>query len=189
MPRLSRFLVLALAPAALTLACAAAHSVRAQGTDKSRVPITRQDDPMTTRDPRHPSNYDYEVEQQNAIQGKEVERALRDGNVATDEKRYGDAERFYKQALQYNAKEARAYLGLGRLYAAEDKADDAAGAFKKAIEIKPKLAEARFNLGMIYAVTGHKDLALEQHQALVPLNAELAKRLKEFIDKQARPVM
>lgn len=183
MPRFSRLLVLATAPVALTLVCVASESVRAQGADKSRIPVTRQDDPMTTRDPRHPSNYDYETEQQNAIQGKEVDRALRDGNEATDAKRYDDAEKFYRQALQLNPREARAYLGLGRLYAAENKADDAAGAFKKAVEIKPKLAEARFNLGMIYAATGHKDLALEQQQALVPLSADLAKRLKEFINK------
>jgi Flp pilus assembly protein TadD len=146
--------------------------------------MERADDPLN-RDPKHATAYEINVEQQNAIIGKEVERALHEGNAATDATppRYNDAEKSYQEALKLNPKEARAYLGLGRLYAAQNRADDAATAFKKAIEVKPKLAEAYFNLGMIYAATGKKDAALEQHRALQGLNADLAKRLKEFIDK------
>jgi Flp pilus assembly protein TadD len=146
--------------------------------------MERAGDPLN-RDPKHATAYEISVEQQNAVLGKEVERALHEGNAATDATppRYNDAEKSYQEALKLNPKEARAYLGLGRLYAAQNRADDAATAFKKAIEVKPKLAEAYFNLGMIYAATGKKDAALEQHRALQGLNADLAKRLKEFIDK------
>lgn len=182
MSTLRQGLRLALAASALLLLFAAGSSLRAQRT--SRVPVTRQENPLT-HDPRRPDAYDIQLEQQNAVQGKEVERALRDGNEATDAAppRYADAEKFYQEALRLNPKEARAYLGLGRLYAAQNRADDAVGALKKAIEVKPKLAEAYFNLGMIYAATGQKDAALEQQHALQELNADLAKRLKEFIDK------
>jgi Flp pilus assembly protein TadD len=146
--------------------------------------MERSGDPLN-RDPKRPSAYEINVEQQNAVIGKEVERALHDGNEATNATppRYDDAEKFYQQAAKLNPKEARAYLGLGRLYAAQNRADDSVTAFKKAIEVKPKLAEAYFNLGMIYAATGKKDAALEQQHALQGLNADLAKRLKEFIDK------
>jgi tetratricopeptide (TPR) repeat protein len=174
---------LALVAPALLLVFAAGSVVRAQG-GRSRIPVTRQESPLT-RDPKRPSPYEIETEQQNAVQGKEVDRALGDGNAATDATppRYSDAEKFYHEALKLNPKEARAYLGLGRLYAAQDRADDSAAAFRKAIELKPKLAEAYFNLGMIYAATGKKEAALEQHRALQQLNPDLAKRLKEFIPK------
>ena len=172
----------ALVASALLLLFAGGSVLHGQG--KSRIPVTRQDNPLT-HDPRHPDAYDVLLEQQNAVQGKEVDRALRDGNEATDATppRYDDAEKFYHEALKLNPKEARAYLGLGRLYAAQNRADDSAAAFKSAIELKPKLAEAYFNLGMIYVATGKKDAALEQYRALQGLNVDLAKRLKEFIDK------
>ena len=183
MPTLKHGLRLALASSALLLLFAAGTTLRAQG-GKSRVPVTHQESPLT-RDPKRPSAYEVDVEQQNAVQGKEVDRALRNGNEACDATppRYGDAEKFYQEALKLNPKEARAYLGLGRLYAAQDRADDSAEAFRKAIEMKPKLAEAHFNLGMIYAATGKKDAAREELRALEGLNPDLAKRLKEFIDK------
>jgi tetratricopeptide (TPR) repeat protein len=182
MSTLKHSLRLALASSLLLLLCSAGSALRAQG--RSRIPVTRQENPLT-RDPRRPSAYEIEVEQQNAVVGKEVDRALRDGNEATNAAppRYDDAEKHYREALRLNPKEARAYLGLGRLYAAQDRADDAALAFRKAIEVKPKLAEAYFNLGMIYAAVGKKEAALEQYRALRELNADLAKRLKEFIDK------
>ncbi|MCA1816847.1 MAG: tetratricopeptide repeat protein, partial [Acidobacteria bacterium] len=116
---------LAVAAPALALIFAAGGALQAQ-QDKSRIPVTRQENPLT-HDPRRPDAYDLELEQQNAVQGKEVERALREGNEATDATppRYDDAEKFYQEALKLNPKEARAYLGLGRLYAAQNRADDA----------------------------------------------------------------
>ena len=168
--------------AALWMVCGAYTAADAQ--KRERIPVTHQDSPLT-RDPRRPTAYEIQVEQQNAVVGKEVERALRDGNEATDAKppRYEAAEQFYQEALKYNPKEARAYLGLGRLYAAQSRVPDSVAAFRKAIELKPKLAEAYFNLGMIYSAVGKKDSALEQYQVLQRLNGDLAKRLKEFIDK------
>lgn len=173
---------LAIAAPALLLVFAAHTPLQAQGKD--RVPITRQESPLT-RDPKRPTTYEIESEQQNAVSGKEVERALHDGNAATDSTppRYSDAEKYYQDALKLNPKEARAYLGLGRLYAAQNRVDESIISFKKAIEIKPKLAEAYFNLGMIYAAIGKKDAALEQQRALAALNADLGKRLQDFINK------
>jgi tetratricopeptide (TPR) repeat protein len=179
-----RALRLALFAPALMLifvAGSAALRVQAQGLPTR---MERQGDPLN-HDPKRPDAYDMNLEQQNAVIGKEVERALHEGNAATDATppRYNDAEKSYQEALKLNPKEARAYLGLGRLYAAQNRVDDSITAFKKAIEVKPKLAEAYFNLGMIYAATGKKEAALEQQRALQGLNADLAKRLKEFIDK------
>lgn len=161
---------------------ACATPLYAQGQPPTR--LERPDDPLN-RDPTRPSAYDREVEQRNAIIGKEVDLALRNGNDAMSAKppRYSDAEKSYQEALKLNPKEARAYLGLGRLYAAQERVDDSVAAFKKAIELKPKMAEAYFNLGIIYVATGKKDAAQEQYHALQGLNADMAKRLKEFIDK------
>jgi Flp pilus assembly protein TadD len=170
------------APLLVLIFAACATTLHAQGQTPTR--LERTDDPLN-RDPTRPSAYDREIEQRNAMIGKEVDLALRAGNEACDAKppRYADAEKSYHEALKLNPKEARAYIGLGRLYAAQERVDDSITAFKKAIEVKPKLAEAYFNLGVIYVATGKKDAALEQQHALQGLNAELAKRLKEMIDK------
>jgi tetratricopeptide (TPR) repeat protein len=167
---------------ALLLPFAAGSSLHAQGS-APRV-VTHPEDPLT-HDPLRPNAHDYEIEQQNALIGKEVERALRDGNEATDAKppRYADAERSYREALKFNPKEARAYLGLGRLYAAQDRADDSLAAFKKVIELKPKMAEAYFNMGVIYFAVGKKDAALEQYRVLQTLNKDLARRLDKLINR------
>lgn len=166
----------------LLVFAACATTLHAQGQTSTR--LERADDPLN-RDPTRPSAYDREIEQRNAMIGKEVDLALRAGNEASDAKppRYADAEKSYREAIKLNPKEARAYLGLGRLYAAQERVDDSIAAFKKAIELKPKLAEAYFNLGIIYVATGKKDAAQEQYHALQGLNADLAKRLKGFIDK------
>jgi Flp pilus assembly protein TadD len=170
------------APLVILVFAAGATTLRAQGQTPTR--LERTDDPLS-RDPTRPGTYELEKERQNSLIGKEVDLALRAGNEACDAKppRYAEAEKSYHEALKLNPKEARAYLGLGRLYAAQERVDDSIAAFKKAIELKPKLAEAYFNLGVIYVATGKKDAALEQQRALQPLNAELAKRLKEMIDK------
>jgi tetratricopeptide (TPR) repeat protein len=149
-----------------------------------RVPITRQDDPLT-RDPMRPNGYERASESRNAMIGKEVDIALQNGNEAYDSKppRFADAEKAYLEAAKLNPKEARAYLGLGRVYAAQSRVDETITAFKKAIEVKPKLAEAHFNLALVYHAIGKKELAEEQYRALQPLDAELAKRLKEALAK------
>ncbi|MFL6229633.1 MAG: tetratricopeptide repeat protein [Pyrinomonadaceae bacterium] len=172
--------VIVLAPMLLVAFAACATTLYAQGPP---MRLERQDDPLN-RDPTRPTTYDREKEQQNALIGKEVEMALQSGNeaFAATPPRYADAERSYREALKLNPKEARAYLGLGRLSAAQEHLDDAIAAFKKAVELKPKLAEAYFNLGVMNVAAGKKDDAREQYRVLQGLNADLAKRLKGFID-------
>lgn len=144
--------------------------------------VTRQDDPLN-RNPANPSAYDLERESMAAH--SEVEAVIKQGNEAraATPPRLEEAEKAYLRAVDLNPKEARAYLGLGNVYAARNLADETIKAFQKAIELKPKLSEAHFNLGMVYNAIGKKDKALEECEALQPLNKDLAKKLKEIIDK------
>lgn len=144
--------------------------------------ITRSDDPLN-RDPLRPNTYDSE----NSRTGShsELEAKIKAGNEAREAKppRLEEAEKAYRRALEINSKEARAYLGLGNVYASQNKVKETIDAFEKALEIRPKLAEAHFNLGMVFAATGKKDQALEHYNLLKPINSEMAKKLKLFLDK------
>jgi tetratricopeptide (TPR) repeat protein len=180
--RASRTLRFALCLFALAFVSAATLSTARAQPPKD---VRRQDTPLN-RDPRRPTSYEYEQEARNAQIGKEVDIALKQGNVACDATppRYAEAEDAYLRAAKLNPKEARAYLGLGRVYAAQSRVPETVAAYRKAIELKPKFAEARFNLGLVLFVTGKREEALAEYEALRKLDPELAKRFKEFIDKQ-----
>jgi len=162
----------------LTAAAAPAQSVVPGGG------VTRKDSPLT-RDPRKPTTYEIENEIRNSKVGREVEFALQQGNEAYSAQppRYSDAEQAYQHAAELEPKEARAYMGLGRVYAAQNNVEKTVAFFKKAIEVKPKYAEAHFNLGLVYLAIGKRPEAVKEYEALLPLDKELAKKLKETLDK------
>ena len=165
----------------------AALAAAAAGTARAQQPkdLRRQDSPLT-RDPRKPSAYEMENEARYAQIGKEVDIALKQGNMACDATppRYKEAEDAYLRAAKLNPKEARAHLGLGRVYAAQSRVPETVAAYRKAIEIKPKFAEAHFNLGLVLLVTGQRDEAVAEYEALRKLDEALANRFKEFLDKK-----
>src|SRR5205085_2235162 len=109
-------------------------------TGGSRVPVTRQEDPLT-RNPMRPNEHERQI----AMLGShsELEAMLKSGNDAraATPPQLADAERDYTRAAEIDPKEARAYVGLGNVYAAQNKVKETIEAFKKAIELKPKLAE------------------------------------------------
>ena len=171
----------ALGAVLLLLMSAVCTSVRAQVPSGT---VSRPEDPLS-RDPRRPNTYDLEHELRNARVGKEVEIALQEAGAAFNARppRYVEAEAAYLRAAKLEPKEARAYLGLGLVYAAQNEVDKTIAAFKRSIEVKPKYAEAHFNLGMVYLAIAKKNEAIKAYESLKPLDKELAKKLKELIEK------
>ncbi len=75
------------------------------------------------------------------------------------------------------------YYLLGNAYFADNQRDKAIEAYRKVIDLNPRFTRARFNLAMVYLQKRDKTSALEQYNALLPLDQGLAERLKAEIDK------
>lgn len=72
----------------------------------------------------------------------------------------GKAERYYREALQSDPKNADAANGLGLMLAKQAHFDDAKQLFQRAIEDRPNFASAINNLGVLYLNTGKVDDAV-----------------------------
>lgn len=101
-----------------------------------------------------------------------------------------EATKFYAQAvtgLLENVKNdpasSESWYLLGNAYFTDNQRDKALEAYIKCLEISPKFAKARYNLGIIYTLTKQKPAAVEQYDRLVALDARLAQKLREEIDR------
>lgn len=97
---------------------------------------------------------------------------------------------YYKKAVaglveftRQNPEYSDGYYLLGNAYYSVDQTPNAIAALKKCLEIAPRFAKARFNLGSIYAVSGNKPAAREQYDALRNIDAALAAKLLDMINK------
>lgn len=75
------------------------------------------------------------------------------------------------------------YYLLGNAYYSVDQTANAIAALKKCLDIAPKFAKARYNLGSIYLVSGNKVAAREQYNVLKDVDATLAAKLLDAINK------
>ena len=89
----------------------------------------------------------------------------------------------FSHAIEVTQNNDFAYYNLGVAYGSLGRYQDAIEAYKQAIRIKPDDAEAHNNLGITYLTTGDKGSALEEYKILKTLNAELANKLFNFINK------
>lgn len=71
---------------------------------------------------------------------------------------------------------------LGNAYSENQQWEKALEAYRKCLALNPRFARARFNSGSIYVHLNKKPEAMAQYQALIPLDADLASRLKATID-------
>ncbi len=72
---------------------------------------------------------------------------------------------------------------LGNAYYADNQPEKAIEAYKKCLELSPRFAKAKYNLGKTQVRLKNKIAALEQYNSLLPLDNDLAQKLKLEIDK------
>ncbi len=104
--------------------------------------------------------------------------------------RHDDAARYYRRAvtgLEEFTRENRNYSDgfylLGNAYMADNQAAKAVEAYRRSLDLSPRFARARYNLAVGYLTLKRKSDALEQYNALLQIDAALAARLKEEIDR------
>lgn len=111
------------------------------------------------------------------------------GRSAGELKKPADAEKHLKRAvtslLTYTKEKPEdpdGFYMLGNAYADLQQNANAMQAYKKTIELNPKLTRAYFNIGVIHLNEKNKPGAMEQYNALLPTDKNLAERLKALID-------
>jgi len=72
---------------------------------------------------------------------------------------------------------------LGNAYSENGNFAKGPGAYRTCLQLSPGFSRAWYNSGAIYVHLNKKSEAMAQYQALLPLNSELASKLKEVIDK------
>jgi tetratricopeptide (TPR) repeat protein len=78
-----------------------------------------------------------------------VEDALDEGNEARDARRYSDAERLYRSALQLKAREWRAAYALGNIYTDQQRWEEAERSYRQAVEWNQLSADAYVALSFV----------------------------------------
>jgi len=76
------------------------------------------------------------------------------GYMASEEKRWEDAERYFRRVIETNPQSSMAYSSLGYVYFELKRYDQAILHFRKAVQLNPNNAGAHNNLGYTYAELG-----------------------------------
>jgi tetratricopeptide (TPR) repeat protein len=97
--------------------------------------------------------------------------------------RFNDAAEAFRQLTRLQPRLAEGHNNLGVALVKSGKHKEAAAALREAVTLEPSYAEARFNLGAALVALSEKDAAVEQHAALLALDARLAAKLFRLIQK------
>ncbi len=96
----------------------------------------------------------------------------------------------YKKAIdgllkftQANLDYSDGFYLLGNAYFALQKDNEAIAAYNKCLQLAPRFAKARFSLGYTYLIKGDKPKAREQYNLLRSIDANLAEKLRQAIEK------
>lgn len=100
-----------------------------------------------------------------------------------------EAARYYRRAVPGLEKATKTSPGnsdyfylLGNAYYSDNHVKKAIAAYVRSLELTPAFARARFNLGLAYVADNNKSAAMQQYNALAPLDGALAALLKTEID-------
>jgi len=99
-------------------------------------------------------------------------------------KYYPKAVKGLEEFTRNNPEYSDGFYLLGNAYTSNSEYKKAVDAYKKCLELSPRFSKARYNLGSLYKFLKEDDLARQQYTALLDLDANLAAKLKEVIDKK-----
>lgn len=109
------------------------------------------------------------VKQPKPTVNEQIEAALQDGNMISDEadraeappemrrENFRPAEEEYRKVLALNPREARGYYGLGNALTGQDRFAEAEQAYSQALNLNPQYAEVYFGLGNLSQAKGGSD--------------------------------
>lgn len=104
--------------------------------------------------------------------------------------RSAEASRHYKRAVtglldftRDNPNSSDGFYLLGNALFADDQRDRAIEAYIRSLQLNPRFVKAIYNLGVIQALQNNKSAAMEQYNALLGLDADLAEKLRATIDR------
>jgi Tfp pilus assembly protein PilF len=96
------------------------------------------------------------------------------GLIAQHERRYEEAMRHYRRAIDLNARPAGAYVNLASLLQEVGRVEEARQALEAALVADPSFAVAHLNLGNMEAVAGDLAAARASFERAIELDPELA---------------
>jgi tetratricopeptide (TPR) repeat protein len=97
--------------------------------------------------------------------------------------RHKEAVESFRQAARFKPDFAEAHYNAGVELSIQSLWQEAAEAYLQAVRIRPDYIDARYNLALVYKNLGNKEAAMQQCEAIKSLDAELAKKLAELIQK------
>jgi predicted Zn-dependent protease len=103
------------------------------------------------------------------------------GTIHYRERRYADAEKYYRQAIAVDGSYALAEFNLGNLYDEQGRLPDALVHYRRALELNPNYADAHFNLALLCERTGDALKAVHHWKTYLKLDpsgqwADIARR-------------
>jgi len=111
------------------------------------------------------------------------------GNLALQQKRYGEAAGYYQESLERH-RSAETYLAVARLARESGREDDAVAAWEHALALNPNQIDALYQLGSAWLRRGDPERAIEllEHAARVaPTDVTVAATLERARKRVAAP--
>lgn len=103
------------------------------------------------------------------------------GNAYSGLRNYEEAAKALQQATTIEPNSASAFFNLGLTLYTGRRYSEAIEAYKQVVKLRPSLAVARFNLGLAYLAINDKKAATAEYDALKPLDAKAAEKLRIMI--------
>jgi len=97
--------------------------------------------------------------------------------------RYAEAMEVAKEVTRFMPDDGASQALLGACYMYQGRSKEAIDSFQNAIRIMPDCVTGYFLLGTAYVLAGDKDLALKEYKKVAEIDKDVARRLKNIIDK------
>jgi tetratricopeptide (TPR) repeat protein len=110
------------------------------------------------------------------------------GTIYYRERRFAEAERYYRDAVVADPKYPLAEFNLGNLYDEQGRLADAATHYRRALALSPQYADAHFNLALLCERTGEALKAVQHWKLYLKLDrsgvwADIARRQLERLQQ------